>query len=49
MSQRLAKALAQVKADNASENLLTEIRWIIYTLHRAKEIAKKVYNNLMIQ
>ena len=49
MSQRLPAALAQVKADNTSENLLTEIRWIIYTLHRAKEIAKKVYNNLMIQ
>ena len=41
MLQRLPTALAQVKADNTSENLLNEIRQIIYLLHRAKEIAKK--------
>ena len=34
-------ALAQVKAGNISENLLNEIRQIIYSLYRAKEIAKK--------
>ena len=32
---------------NASENLLNEIRQIIYSLYRAKEITKKVYNNIM--
>ena len=31
-------ALAQVKAGNTSENLLDEIRPIIYSLYRAKEI-----------
>ena len=36
-------ALAQVKADNTSENLRNEIRQIIYSLYWAKEIAKKVY------
>ena len=47
MLQRLPIALAQVKAGNNSENLLNEIRQIIYSLYQAKEIAKKVYNNLM--
>ena len=47
MLQRLPIALAQVKAGNVSENLLNEIRQIIYSLYQAKEIAKKVYNNIM--
>ena len=47
MLQRLPIALAQVKAGNISENLLNEIRQIIYSLYRAKEIPKKVYNNIM--
>ena len=47
MLQRLLIALAQVKADNTSENLLNEIREIIYSLYREKEITKKVYNNIM--
>ena len=47
MLQRLPIALAQVKARNTSENLLNEIRQIIYSLYRAKEITKKVYNNIM--
>ena len=47
MLQRLPIALAQVKAGNASENLLNEIRKIIYSLYQAKEITKKVYNNTM--
>ena len=45
--QRLRIALAQVKAGNNSENLLNEIRQIIYSLYQAKDITKKVYNNLM--
>ena len=40
-------ALAQLKAGNTSENLLTEIRQIIYSLYRAKEITKKLHNNVM--
>ena len=45
--QRLPIALAQVNAGNNSENLLNEIRQIIYSLYQAKEITKKVCNNLM--
>ena len=47
MFQRLSIALAQVKAGNTPENLLNEIRQIIYSLYQAKEIIKKVYNNIM--
>ena len=47
MIQRLPIVLAQVKVGNTSENLLNEIRQIIYSLYRAKEITKKVYNNIM--
>ena len=47
MTQRLPIALAQVKAGNTSVNLLNEIRQIIYSLYRAKEITKKVYNNII--
>ena len=46
MLQRLSIALAQVKVGNISENLLNEIRQIIYYLYQAKEITKKVYNNI---
>ena len=45
MPQRLPIALTQVKAGNTSENLLNEIRQIIYSLYRVKEITKKVYNS----
>ena len=45
MLQRLPIALVQIKAGNNSENLLNEIRQIIYSLYQAKEITKKVYNN----
>ena len=45
--QRLLIALAQVKAGNNSENLLNEIRQIVYSLHQSKEITKKVYNNII--
>ena len=47
MLQRLSIALVQVKAVNTSENLLSEIRQIIYSLYREKRITKKVYNNIM--
>ena len=47
MIPRLQIALAQVKAGNNTENLLNEIRQIIYSLYQSKEITKKVYNNLM--
>ena len=46
MLPRLPIAFAQVKAGNTSENLLNEIRQIIYSLYQAKEITKKVYKNM---
>ena len=47
MLQRIPMALAQLKAGNTSGNLLNKIRQIIYLLYRAKEITKKLYNNIM--
>ena len=47
MSQRLPIALAQVKARNNSENLLNELRQIVYSLYQLKEITKNVYNNII--
>ena len=47
MLQRLPVALAQVKTGITSENLQKKIRQIIYPLYCAKEITKKVYNNIM--
>ena len=47
MLQRLLTTLAQVKAGNTSENLPNQIRQIIYSLCRAKEITKKVCYNIM--
>ena len=47
MLQRLSIALAQVKAGNTFENLLNEIKHIIYSLYRHKEITKKLHNNIM--
>ena len=45
--QRLPLALAQVKVGNNSENLLNEIRQIVYSLYHSKQITKKVYNNII--
>ena len=42
MLQRLPISLAQVKAGNTSENLLDEIKKIIYSLYQAKKNTKKV-------
>ena len=47
MLKRLPIALAQVKAGNNSESLLNEIRQIVYSLYRSKEITKKVHNNII--
>ena len=47
MLKRLPIALTQVKAGNNSESLLNEIRPIVYSLYRSKEITKKVYNNII--
>ena len=47
MLKRLPIALAPVKAGNNSESLLNEIRQIVYSLYRSKEITKRVYNNII--
>ena len=47
MLQILPAALAQVKAGNTSENLLSEIRQIIHSLYWPKETTIEVYNNIM--
>ena len=47
MLQRLPIALAQIKAGNNSQSLITEIRQIVYSLYQSKEITKKVYNNIL--
>ena len=46
--QRLSIALVPSKAGNTSAKLLNEIKQIIYSLYREREITKKVYNNLII-
>ena len=47
MHHRLPIAIAQVRAGNTSENLINEVRQIIYSLYRTKEITEKVHNNIM--
>ena len=47
MLQILPIALAQIKVGNISENLLNEIRKIVYSLYWAKQVTKKLYNNIM--
>ena len=44
---RLPIALAQVRAGNTSESLLNEIRQTINSLYQAKEITKKIHNNII--
>ena len=47
MLLRLPIAIVLVKVGDTSENLVNEIRQIIYSLHREKEFTKTVYNNIM--
>ena len=47
MHKRFPIALEQVKAGNNSDSLLNEIRQIVYSLNRSKDITKKVYNNII--
>ena len=43
--QILSIALEQVKVGNTFEKILNEIRQIIHSLYRAKEMTKKLYSN----
>ena len=47
MLQRLPIALAQLKVGNSSENLLNEIRQIVYSLYKSEEITEKVHNHII--
>ena len=47
MLSRLPISLAQLEAGNNSEKLKNEIRQLLYSLYRSKNITKQVYNNLM--
>ena len=49
MPQKLPISVAKVKAGNTSKNILNEIRQTIYSLYRAKEITKKVFNKVKRQ
>ena len=44
---RLPILLAQLKAGNNSEKLKNEIRQLVYSLYRSKNLSKKIYNNLI--
>ena len=47
MLSRLPITLAQLKAGNNSEKLKNEIRQLLYSLYRSKNMTQQVYNNLM--
>ena len=47
MLNRLPIALAQLQAGNNSNKLNNEIRQLLYSLYRSKNMTKQVYNNLM--
>ena len=47
MLSRLPIALAQLKAQNNSEKLKNEIRELLYSLYRSKNLTKTIYNNLI--
>ena len=47
MLSRLPISLAQLEAGNNSEKIKNEIRQLLYSLYRSKNITKQVYNNLM--
>ena len=47
MLSRLPISLAQLEAGNNSEKLKNEIRQLLYSLYRSKNMTKQVYNNLI--
>ena len=44
---RLSITLVQLKAGNSSENLINELRQLLYFLHRSNKLTKKIYNHLI--
>ena len=47
MISRPPISLVQLKAGNNSEKLKNEIRQLLYSLHRSKNLSKTIYNNLI--
>ena len=47
MFSRLPISLAQLEAGNNSNKLKNEIRQLLYSLYRSKNMTKQVYNNLI--
>ena len=47
MLSRLPISLAQLEAGNNSNKLKNEIRQLLYSLHRSKNMTKQVYKNLI--
>ena len=47
MLSRLPITLAQLKAGNNSKKLKNEIRQLLCSLHRSKNLSKTIYNNLI--
>ena len=47
MLSRLPITSAQLKAGNISEKLKNEIRQLLYSLYRSKNMTKQMYNNLI--
>ena len=47
MLSRLPISLAQLKAGNNSEKLKNEIRQLLYSLYRSKQLTKQLYKSLV--
>ena len=47
MLSRLPISLAEVQAGNNSQKLKNEIRQLLYSLYRSKNMTKQMYNNLI--
>ena len=47
MLNRLPISLAQLKAVNNSEKLKNEIRQLLYSLYRSKNLTKQLYKSLI--
>ena len=47
MFSRLPISFAQLEAGNNSNKLKNEIRQLLYSLYRSKNMTKQVYNNLI--
>ena len=47
MLSRLTISLAQLQSGNNSEKLKNEIRLLLYSLYRSKEITKTIYKDLI--